>query len=112
MEYRRDTGTQSANAQWLAVSIFHRKWQVAILSLLKDGPTRLSQLERSLPGISRKVLLQNLKKLTGESLVERVDLSTKTKHVEYRLNRTMPELQAAIELACQWQNEERNRSKA
>jgi DNA-binding HxlR family transcriptional regulator len=60
------------------------RWRLDILrSLTEQSPQRLAELRRSVAGISKKVLLDNLKVLQDSGLISRQDLSTKVKRVEY-----------------------------
>jgi DNA-binding HxlR family transcriptional regulator len=48
----------------LAVDIlFQVKWRIHILFAMRSGPIRLGQLARLVPGLSKKMLTQNLRKL-------------------------------------------------
>jgi DNA-binding HxlR family transcriptional regulator len=61
------------------------KWRLRILLCLADGPLRLSQLRKALPGASKKVLVENLYGLVRLGVIERHDLSTRIRRVEYVL---------------------------
>ena len=62
------------------------KWRLRILLCLADGPLRLSQLRKALPGASKKVLVENLDGLVQLGVLERHDLSTRIRRVEYILS--------------------------
>ncbi len=68
-----------------AIALIHGKWKIGILTRLKSGPLRLSQLRRMLPGASKKMLTQRLREMEEDGLVVRSDRSTKVRHVEYSL---------------------------
>jgi DNA-binding HxlR family transcriptional regulator len=68
-----------------AIALIHGKWKIGILTRLKHGPIRLSQLRRMLPGASKKMLTQRLREMEEDGLVVRSDRSTKVRHVEYSL---------------------------
>lgn len=68
-----------------AEEVLRGKWRVAILYELNKGPARQSELRRSIPGITKKVLLENLSTLLDLGVVEKRDLSTKVKRIEYSL---------------------------
>lgn len=61
------------------------KWRVQILCALRHGSVRLGQLGRLIPGASKKVLAQNLRKLEAEGIVTRRDMSDLILHIEYEL---------------------------
>jgi DNA-binding HxlR family transcriptional regulator len=63
------------------------RWRLEILgSLTIRSPQRLSELRQSVPGISKKVLLDNLRVLQQAGILGRKDLSSKVKRVEYSLS--------------------------
>jgi DNA-binding HxlR family transcriptional regulator len=62
------------------------KWRVHILCAMRSGPVRLGQLARLIPGASKKILTQNLRKLEGDGIVIRRDLSDIVLHIEYALD--------------------------
>lgn len=65
---------------------FQGKWRKFILIRLLDQPSRLSELRRSIPSASKKMLVDSLHVLEEKAIIERVDLSTpQMKHVEYRI---------------------------
>lgn len=61
-------------------------WKLPILfRLYADASMRTLQMKRDLPGISQKVLTQQLRELVADRLVERIDFNEKPLRVEYRL---------------------------
>ena len=60
---------------------------------MRQGPVRIGQLGRLIPGASKKVLAQSLRKLEADGIVVRRDLSELVLHVEYEL---APEIQEGI----------------
>lgn len=63
------------------------KWTLALLDRLEEGINRPGQLQRAVPGLSKKVMNERLKKLGRFGLIERKQMRLKPLHVEYRLNR-------------------------
>jgi DNA-binding HxlR family transcriptional regulator len=57
----------------VTLSIIGGKWKPGILWQLHDGPRHFSDLERSLPGITHKVLTSQLRQLERDDIVTRVD---------------------------------------
>lgn len=71
----------------LAFEIFLQgKWRVHILWGLRNGSVRIGQLTRSIPGASKKVLAQHLRKLEADGIVVRKDMSDLVLHIEYELS--------------------------
>jgi DNA-binding HxlR family transcriptional regulator len=54
-----------------ALAVLNGKWKLPILMALRTGRTRFGEIERSIPGISGKVLAKELKDLEDHRLIER-----------------------------------------
>ncbi|MBI3482236.1 MAG: helix-turn-helix transcriptional regulator, partial [Bacteroidetes bacterium] len=62
------------------------KWKILILSHLHQfGDRSFSQIRDNLPGVSEKMLIQQLKEMCVSNLVEKKILSAKPYRVEYFL---------------------------
>lgn len=61
------------------------KWSVLIIGLLEDGAKRFSELQRSIGGISQKMLTQTLRNLERDGLVTRTIYAEVPPRVEYQL---------------------------
>lgn len=66
--------------------VLRGKWAIQILRALLDGPVRLSQLRRTIPGASKKALTASLGSLERTRIIVRKDLSDSVLHVEYELH--------------------------
>ena len=62
------------------------KWSAAVVAALGRGVHRPGELERYIPGISTKVLMERLRKLLEYNLVTRTEYPGRVAHVEYRLS--------------------------
>ena len=70
------------------IRMIQGRWKLPILFRLYAEPSmRTLQLKRDLPGVSQKVLTQQLRELADDRLVERMDFGEKPLRVEYRLSR-------------------------
>ncbi|RAV06561.1 helix-turn-helix domain-containing protein [Paenibacillus sp. YN15] len=69
----------------IAHDIMKGKWKPIILFQLQWGPASLSALERSIAGISQKMLLQQLKELQEFGLVDKSSFEGYPLRVEYTL---------------------------
>ncbi|MGH8398962.1 MAG: winged helix-turn-helix transcriptional regulator [Gammaproteobacteria bacterium] len=69
------------------------KWRLQILLVMCSGPVRLGRLARVIPGASKKVLTQNLRKLEADGIVVRTDFSNVVLHVENDLH---PDLRDSV----------------
>ena len=65
--------------------IIKGKWKTIILWQLKYGPTSLSELKKTIVGISEKMLLEQLKELKEFGLIDKINSNGYPLHVEYSL---------------------------
>lgn len=65
--------------------ILSGKWTSMVLFVLRHGPMRTGQLERTLPGISKKMLTQTLREVECSGLVNRKVFNVVPPKVEYSL---------------------------
>lgn len=82
----------------LALSAIAGKWKPAILWELSTGPKRFSELQTGLPGISHKVLSQQLARLHRDGMVERCDVEA----TGYTLTALGDTLRPALNALAQW----------
>lgn len=61
------------------------KWRLLIIHQLREKPLRPSELKRSIPDISDKMLTQELKTLIDSGLVTRKNYNEIPPKVDYRL---------------------------
>jgi DNA-binding HxlR family transcriptional regulator len=61
------------------------KWTVLIIGMLEGRPKRFSELQRSIVGISHKMLTQTLRNLERDGLVQRTLYPEVPPRVEYAL---------------------------
>ncbi|ASU34164.1 winged helix-turn-helix transcriptional regulator [Mucilaginibacter xinganensis] len=91
------------------------KWQIAILSNLKKQPARFVELKNMLPGISDKVLSQDLQFFEQAGIVQKEIFACIPPRVEYKLTPQGLTLIPVIETIVKWgychlQEEKVNRS--
>jgi DNA-binding HxlR family transcriptional regulator len=73
------------------------KWSSAVVAAIGRGVRRPGQLERYIPGISKKVLNERLRKLLAYGLITRTEFhNEKLPHVEYRLTGAGRKLAAVL----------------
>lgn len=68
-----------------AVSLIGGKWKLLILRNLKMRPWRFNELQRSIDGISQKVLTDSLRQMIADGLAYRYDYQQQPPKVEYGL---------------------------
>jgi DNA-binding HxlR family transcriptional regulator len=78
------------------------KWKVVILFWLKDRTLRFGELRRKIPGVSERVLTQQLRELEGHGIVHREVYSEVPPKVEYSLTDYGRTLRPIMDLMCQW----------
>lgn len=61
------------------------KWSVLIIMILADGPSRFTEIKRTINGISQRMLTLCLRGLERDGLVKRTVYSVMPPHVEYAL---------------------------
>ena len=79
-------------------SIISNKWKVLILRDLITGTKRYNELNRSVVGISSKVLTQNLKDLEKDGIVKRKVYPVVPPKVEYSLTEKGMELKSVLDM--------------
>lgn len=79
------------------------KWKLQIISfLLKNGKTRFNALQRSITGISPRVLSKELQDLQQHNLAKRTILEAKLTAVEYELTPHGKTLEGVIRTIHAW----------
>jgi DNA-binding HxlR family transcriptional regulator len=69
------------------IRMIQGRWKLPILFRLYADPSMRSlQLKRDLPGVTQKVLTEQLRQLANDSLIERVDFGELPRRVEYQLS--------------------------
>ena len=68
-----------------ALAAIGGKWKLIILYWLAESPKHFSALQRAMPGISQKVLTQQLRELASDGIVQRQPKGAIPAPVEYSL---------------------------
>ena len=86
-----------------ALHLLEGRWKLALLFHLFDGKVqRYSDLERLIPGISQKMLAQQLRQLEADGLVTRTVHPEVPPKVEYRLTQWGQALCPALDALLSW----------
>jgi DNA-binding HxlR family transcriptional regulator len=85
-----------------ALDVVGGKWKVLILWALHAEARRFGELRRTVPGISEKMLIQNLKQMECDGIVTRQDFREIPPRVEYALTPFGISLSAALSPLCEW----------
>ena len=79
------------------------KWKPLILYFLaQGGPTRYGELRRAMRDVSDKMLIQQLKELAADGLVQRTDYKEVPPRVDYTLTPLGHSLAEALVPLCTW----------
>jgi DNA-binding HxlR family transcriptional regulator len=68
------------------VGLIGNKWKLLILRNILGGPYRFNELKKAIPGISQKVLTDNLRSLENGGIIIRTVFAEVPPRVEYKLS--------------------------
>jgi DNA-binding HxlR family transcriptional regulator len=86
-----------------ALGILVGKWKpIILLHLLKNGTQRFSELKRSMPGITQKMLTNQLRELEDEDIIQRVVYPQVPPKVEYSITEYGRSLEPILEAMHEW----------
>ncbi|WP_069365776.1 winged helix-turn-helix transcriptional regulator [Salisediminibacterium beveridgei] len=86
-----------------ALGILVGKWKpIILLHLLKEGTQRFSELKRSIPGITQKMLTNQLRELEEEDIVERKVYPQVPPKVEYTITPYGQSLRPILDAMHEW----------
>lgn len=86
-----------------ALDIIVGKWKpIILLNLMKDGTMRFSELKRSIPEISQKMLTKHLRELESEDIVKRVVYPQVPPKVEYSITEYGRSLEEILVAMHEW----------
>lgn len=78
------------------------KWKIFIIQQLMDRPFRFSELRRAIPGISEKVLTDNLRAMEKDDLITRTVFPEVPPRTEYALSELGNTMRPIIESMATW----------
>ena len=85
------------------VQLIGNKWKLLILrNLIYNGTQRFSDFIKTVPGISKKVLTDNLRALEDDGLVERMVFAEVPPRVEYSLSVLGKTLKPVLDAMFDW----------
>ncbi len=99
-EYTRETAAEGVKQM---LKLLEGRWKLVILFHLFGGRVmRFSMLERAIPGISQKMLSQQLRQLEQDGIVQRTDYNEIPPRVEYSLTEWGQALCPALDALLTW----------
>ena len=97
------TPSSAARGVEEALRILEGRWKLVILFRLFGGKVlRFSDLERAIPGISQKMLIQQLRQMEADGIVGRIVHHQVPPKVEYRLTGWGQALCPALDALLSW----------
>ena len=90
------------------VHLIGNKWKLLIIRNLLHAPQRFTEMRKSIPGISQKVLTDNLRALEADGLVEREVFAEVPPRVVYSLSGLGNSLRPIIDAMGAWGTDYKN----
>lgn len=86
-----------------ALEIIVGKWKpVILLTLFENGTMRFNELKRKMPGITQKMLTQQLRELVEEDLIHREVYPQVPPKVEYSITEYGRSIEPVLEVMHEW----------
>lgn len=89
----------------LTLEVIGGKWKGVILWHLLQKTLRFSQLQRRIPGVTQKMLTQQLRELERDDLLHRQVYAEVPPRVEYSLTPKGESLRELLVFMCEWGKE-------
>ena len=86
----------------VAVDVIGGKWKMLILAALMEKPQRTSSLQKSLPYISERILIRQLRQLERHLLIQRKVFASVPPKVEYTITEYGKTLKPVIQQLSAW----------
>lgn len=88
------------------VQLIGNKWKLLILrNMVYNGRQRFTDFLKTIPGLSKKVLADNLKMLEDDGLIEREAFAEVPPRVEYSLSELGKTLKPVLDAMSDWGND-------
>src|SRR5258708_39146389 len=84
------------------IDVIGGKWKPLILWWLYQGTRRFTELRQLIPGITEKMLTQQLRELEADGIVHREVYAVVPPKVEYSLTEYGCSLNQALKIMCDW----------
>jgi len=86
-----------------ALAVIEGRWKLLIIHhLLIRSPLRLSELQRAIPAVTQKMLIQQLRALEANGVVQRTAFPVMPPRVEYALTPAGAALEPALDALHDW----------
>lgn len=87
---------------YTAIAVIEGRWKPMLFQRLARRPSRFGELHRAMPGISRKVLVEQLRQMECDDLVVRRETGDRLGSVEYSLTPYGETLLPVFQALWQW----------
>lgn len=84
------------------LTVIDGRWKGTILWRLTEGPMRPSDLHRSIPEITERMMLRHLRELVADGILIRREESGKKRCVYYSISNYGMTLAPVLEVICAW----------
>lgn len=84
------------------LSVIDGRWKGTILWRLLDGPLRTSELRRSIPEITERMLIRHLHELVQDGILVRHEERSVPPRVRYSISEYGMTLVPVLEVICNW----------
>ncbi|WP_302696888.1 winged helix-turn-helix transcriptional regulator [Ruminococcus callidus] len=91
----------------ITVQLIGNKWKLLILRNLRMRPWRFNELQKSLEGISQKVLTQSLRSMEADGIINRTVYAEVPPRVEYSLSELGDTMRPILDAMEKWENDYR-----
>lgn len=85
-----------------AIALVGGKWKLPILYSLREQTMRFNALKKALPGVTQKMLTQQLRELERDGLISRKVYAEVPPKVEYTLTPITKKLEPILDSMCRW----------
>ena len=93
------------------LSVVDGRWKGTILWRLSEGPMRTSELHRSIPGITERMLIRHLQDLVQDGILVRQHDAETPRRVLYSISEYGLTLTPVLEVICAWGRKHLQRGK-
>jgi DNA-binding HxlR family transcriptional regulator len=84
------------------LGVISGRWKAVLIYILLSGDKRICELEKQIPGLSQKVLIQQLRALEEHGLISRQLFDDEPQRVDYRLTPLGRSLEPLISMLHEW----------
>ena len=78
------------------------KWKVLVIYAVENGVNRFSSLQKLIPDISKQMLVNQLRELEEDRIIDRIVYAEIPPRVEYKLSKYGRSLMPVIDVIQQW----------